>query len=203
MCKLAAGLHVNATGVVHGWLCTRGIKPVPVSPVCSWFGIGCDLSTGAVVSIDISLGVQGTLSAALGNLTSLTSLNLCSNKIVGPIPSTIGRLSGLAVLDLRNNLLTRSLPSSVGLLISLTYANFHGNKLIGSLPEWPSSLQELQLSANGFSGSVPSSLCVSNGLNQLGLYGTSFSCYAYCLSSVQILSHSPRTVRCAKPLTSK
>ncbi|KAF3321040.1 LRR receptor-like serine/threonine-protein kinase [Carex littledalei] len=49
----------------------------------------------------------------------VTGLSLVDNKIIGGIPEQLGNLSSLSVLNLRNNLLTGAIPVSLGRLLEL------------------------------------------------------------------------------------
>ena len=58
--------------------------------------------------------LTGQLPAWLGNLTSLSYLDLSSNMVVGSIPSGIGNMRSLSYLDLSTNILVGSIPSGIG-----------------------------------------------------------------------------------------
>jgi hypothetical protein len=60
---------------------------------CGWEGVRCGRRHRRVVALSLpSLGLTGTLSPAVGNLTFLRTLNLSSNWFQGTIPASIGRL---------------------------------------------------------------------------------------------------------------
>lgn len=63
----------------------------------------------------------GTLPPALGNISTLVSLDLSETEINGEIPSAIGGLSSLVLLDLSGCFLEGSLPASFGQLTRLQY----------------------------------------------------------------------------------
>ena len=63
--------------------------------------------------------LSGTLPSQLGQLSTLTFLNLPDNSISGNLPSEIGRCTALEDLDVYNNPLTGDLPSSIQHLINL------------------------------------------------------------------------------------
>jgi leucine-rich repeat protein SHOC2 len=88
-----------------------------------------------------SPGPLTTLPAAIGNLTSLTTLNLSNNQI-SSLPTEIGNLTNLTTLNLSNNELS-SLPTSIGNLTSLTHFYVQTNQL-SSLPSAIGSLTNLR-----------------------------------------------------------
>ncbi|KAL3694537.1 hypothetical protein R1sor_008188 [Riccia sorocarpa] len=93
---------------------------------------------------------------------SLRTLSLANNRLEGPIPDSIGNCSALRVLDLSRNNLNGSLPAVVdvdSLQNSLVVFTVAHNQLSGDLPWWITylrSLELLDLSYNGFWGSLPS-----------------------------------------------
>ncbi|KAK3163904.1 hypothetical protein QOZ80_1AG0009960 [Eleusine coracana subsp. coracana] len=60
---------------------------------CSWEGVRCGRRHQRVVALRLpSYGLTGVLSPAIGNLTSLRTLNLSKNGFSGDIPASLGRL---------------------------------------------------------------------------------------------------------------
>ncbi|CAJ1938722.1 unnamed protein product [Sphenostylis stenocarpa] len=159
------------------------------TPFCQWKGIQCD-SSNRVTSISLaSKSLTGTLPSDLNSLSQLRTLSLQDNALSGPLPS-LAKLSFLQTAYLnRNNfsavpsaafaaltsLQTLSLASNPSLspwtfptdltastnLIDLDLATV---SLSGPLPDifdkFP-SLQNLRLSYNNLTGSLPSSLAAS------------------------------------------
>ena len=74
------------------------------------------------------------LSSSVGNLTNLTSLDLNTNNLTGPLPEEIGNLTKLTFLNLSNNSFTGTIPASFSGLRNLEYFNLRGNKLSGTIP---------------------------------------------------------------------
>ncbi|KAI6700303.1 hypothetical protein NL676_014627 [Syzygium grande] len=111
---------------------------------CGWEGVSCDPATGRVLRLWLpGRHLNGTVSPSLGNLTSLTHLNLSRNLLSGPLPSDFfAALGELRVLDL----------------------SFNG--LSGDIPILPgdNAVQTLDLSSNAFRGAIPPSIFRS-GLN--------------------------------------
>ena len=71
--------------------------------------------------------MTGTIPTDLGDLTSLTELDLYSNQLTGQIPTELGNLSNLTGLDLSGNQLTGTIPSSFTSLTGLTRFYFGDN----------------------------------------------------------------------------
>ena len=106
------------------------------------------LSRLSAVSQKASGNRLTSLPKSLGNLTSLTKLDLSGNRLTS-LPKSLGNLTSLTKLDLSGNRLT-SLPKSLGNLTSLTKLDLSGNRLT-SLPKSLgnlTSLTELDLSGN-------------------------------------------------------
>ncbi|KAG8081599.1 hypothetical protein GUJ93_ZPchr0286g2794 [Zizania palustris] len=132
----------------------------------------------------------------IGELRSLTGLDLSYNSFSGPIPSKLGELSLLQKLDLSSNNLTGGVPSSITSLTSLTFLALSNNGLSGHLPAGLSDLrdlqylimennpmgvplpaelgnitrlQEIRLANSGYSGSIPETLGLLASLTTLSL----------------------------------
>ncbi|ESR62769.1 hypothetical protein CICLE_v10014603mg [Citrus x clementina] len=121
-----------------------------------------------------SMGLSGTLSPSIGNLTHLRTMLLHNNQLSGPIPVEFGMLSELQTLDLSNNQLVGEIPSSLGFLTHLTYLRLNNNKLSGQIPTLVAnltSLSFLDLSFNNLSGPTPKVLA-----NGYSFTGNSFLC---------------------------
>ncbi|KAF7025246.1 hypothetical protein CFC21_037463 [Triticum aestivum] len=137
------------------------------------------------------LGLNGTLPEEIGNLTKLEMLDLHSVTLIGSIPPTIGMLGKLRELRLRGNNLTGSIPMEIGNmtqlqimeldsnhlegqlpgtifhLVKLRYMTLSENQLVGTIsPELGnSSLWDVDIAHNNFSGLFPSSICVAGALS--------------------------------------
>ncbi|CAI8608355.1 unnamed protein product [Vicia faba] len=109
------------------------------SSVCNWVGVTCDNKHNRVHSLNLgSMGLRGTLSPNLGNLSFLVILDLSNNRFGGMFPNEVCRLRRLKVLDFGFNGFVGEIPMALGEL---------------------SQLQQLNLSINHFSGFIPPSLC--------------------------------------------
>jgi Leucine-rich repeat (LRR) protein len=139
---------------------------------CDWAGVTCQsVNLGdkigiqqAVTEIDTdiqSFTMSGRLSADLGLLTHLQTLDVSDNALAGSLPSQIGQWTNLTYLDVSDNALTGSLPSQIGQWTNLTYLDVSDNALTGSLPsqigQW-TNLTYLDVSDNALTGSLPSQI---------------------------------------------
>ena len=61
-------------------------------------------------------------------------LELWDNKLVGPIPTDLGNLDSLTYLDVARNSLTVTIPTELGNLNSLVYLFIEENNLEGNMP---------------------------------------------------------------------
>ncbi|XP_059290301.1 probable LRR receptor-like serine/threonine-protein kinase At5g45780 isoform X2 [Lycium ferocissimum] len=143
---------------------------------CTWYMVGCS-SEGNVVSLEMaSMGLSGTLSPSIGNLTYLRTLLLQNNQLSGPIPAEIGKLSELLTLDLSGNQFDGEIPRALGRLIGLSYLRLSRNRLSGQIPKpvaYLSGLSFLDLSFNNLSGPTPKILA-----KDYSIAGNSFLCSA-------------------------
>jgi len=128
-----------------------------------------------VVALNLpSHGLGGSLSPAIGNLSSLRFLNLSSNGFSGDIPENLGRLQRLRILDLGYNS-SGELPTNLTSCIDLTFLALHYNHLHGRIPaelgfgDKLTRLKILGLAQNNFTGTVPSSLANLSSLTTLSL----------------------------------
>ncbi|KAK6917704.1 Serine-threonine/tyrosine-protein kinase, catalytic domain [Dillenia turbinata] len=137
--------------VLDGWV-INSVDP------CTWNMVSCT-SDGFVISLDMAnMGLSGTLSPGIGNLSHVQSMLLQNNQLTGPVPAEIGRLSELETLDLSGNQIVGEIPSTLGYLTHLSYLWLSKNKFTGQIPGPVanlSSLSFLDLSFNNLSGPTP------------------------------------------------
>ena len=132
---------------------------------------GVMIENGRVVKLKLeNFGLTGAVPADIGQLTSLTKLNLNRNQLTS-VPAELGQLTSLEGLDLRSNQLT-SVPAEIGQLASLRKLSLGGNQLtsvpaeIGQL----TSLKCLDLHENQLT-SVPAEIGQLTSLKLLFLFG--------------------------------
>ncbi|KAL7263978.1 hypothetical protein ACSBR1_002016 [Camellia fascicularis] len=96
-------------------------------PCKGWISISCD-SRGSVAVLNFGKqGWSGTISPAIANLTTLTSLLLNDNDLTGPIPSSLTKLALLRLLDVSNNNISGQVPKfGSGVKVKIS-----GNPLLG------------------------------------------------------------------------
>ncbi|XP_031475943.1 LRR receptor-like serine/threonine-protein kinase RPK2 [Nymphaea colorata] len=169
-----------------------GWNPADESP-CSWYGVSCDGVSGRVTALNItglsrspsrfpfllppdsgdnSSVLAGTLSASIGNLTSLQVLSLPHNAFSGRIPEEIGRLRALEFLELQGNSFSGSIPDQISYLPYLRVLNLAYNSLSGEIPGRIvkcARLRWLNLEGNFLNGSLPENLIGFAGLESIDL----------------------------------
>ncbi|XP_059436696.1 probable LRR receptor-like serine/threonine-protein kinase At3g47570 [Corylus avellana] len=122
--------------------------------------------------------IKGSIPSDIGNLSSLTALNLRTNELDGPIPATVGRLHMLEGLFLQSNRLEGPIPSDLCRLESLFELNLAGNELSGHIPicmDNLTSLRHLYLGFNQLTSTVPMSLWSLTYLLEVNLSSNSLS----------------------------
>ncbi|KAL6311467.1 hypothetical protein AAG906_012026 [Vitis piasezkii] len=151
-----------------------------------WFGNMCDgmdalppfstcpppqLSSSAI-EVDLSNNLlKGSLSPLIcrriDGENSLIILDLSGNLLSGELPDCWENWKGLALLNLGDNEFTGPVPTSMGSLLYLSSLHLHNNYLSGMFPslENCTHLMIIDLSENGFSGSVP--MWIGNNLYNL------------------------------------
>ncbi|KAG0531752.1 hypothetical protein BDA96_04G049200 [Sorghum bicolor] len=135
---------------------------------CAWEGVGCGMD-GTVTDVSLALkGLEGHISASLGELTGLLRLNLSHNLLFGGLPMELMSSNSIVVLDVSFNRLSgglHELPSSTPRR-PLQVLNISTNLFTGEFPsttwEVMTSLVALNASNNSFTGQIPSHLCSSS-----------------------------------------
>ncbi|BAB03621.1 putative protein kinase Xa21 [Oryza sativa Japonica Group] len=163
--KAVAVGNGGGNGVLASWNGSAG--------PCSWEGVACGRH-GRVVALSLpGHDLSGTLSPAVGNLTSLRKLDLSYNWLHGGIPASLGQLHRLRELDLSFNTFSGEVPSNLTSCTSLEYLALGSNKLAGHIPsELGNTLTQLQvlgLDNNSFVGHWPASLANLTSLGYLSL----------------------------------
>ncbi|KAK9116817.1 hypothetical protein Sjap_015764 [Stephania japonica] len=115
-------------------------------------------------------GLTGPIPTTIGNMSSLSELDLSSNLLVGSIPQSIGQLYSLYSLDLSSNYLTGPIPTTIGTMLYLSQLHLSSNQLVGSLPQsigQLKSLVSLHLSTNKLTGPIPTTIGDMSSLSSL------------------------------------
>ncbi|KAF7088040.1 hypothetical protein CFC21_091193 [Triticum aestivum] len=100
------------------------------------------------------------------DLTSLKHLHIAENGFYGPFPDDIGNMTSIVELDLSDNNLVGMIPSNMKNLCNLERLDFSMNNINGSIAELlhrlpncsQNKLQDLSLSDNNLTGSLPTTL---------------------------------------------
>ncbi|KAK3419484.1 hypothetical protein EUGRSUZ_G00041 [Eucalyptus grandis] len=129
-----------------------------------WDGIHC--TNSRITSITLSsMGLTGSLSGDIGQLSKLQILDLSYNKgLTGSLPVQIGNLMKLTNLILVGCGFSGQIPDSIGSLHNLVFLSLNSNEFSGLIPPTIGNLSRLywlDLADNQLTGSIP----VSNGSN--------------------------------------
>ncbi|KAL3741436.1 hypothetical protein ACJRO7_016991 [Eucalyptus globulus] len=155
----------NPYGVLDSWNDTIGF--------CHWYGVTCGLRHRRVTVLNLrSLGLSGSISPHIGNLSFLSQIYLQNNSLVGEIPLQVGQLRRLSWLRLNNNSLVGEIPKNVSGCSKLVTLGIGNNQLTGVIPIELGSLSELKylsLYENALSGNLPSSFGNLSSLQVLEL----------------------------------
>ncbi|CAM0874963.1 unnamed protein product [Alopecurus aequalis] len=131
--------------------------------ICSFNGVECwHPNENRILSLRLgSMDLKGQFPDGLENCSSMTSLDLSSNSLSGPIPVDISkRLPFVTNLDLSYNSFSGEIPESLVNCSYLNAVNLQNNKLTGTIPGQLgglSRLTEFNVAGNKLSGQVPSS----------------------------------------------
>ncbi|KAK1434553.1 hypothetical protein QVD17_00300 [Tagetes erecta] len=87
-----------------------------------------------ILDLSYNKGLTGSLTPAIGSLKKLTNLILVNCGFSGPLPDTLGNLESLIFMSLNSNGFTGRIPPSIGNLQNLYWLDLADNKLTGSIP---------------------------------------------------------------------
>ncbi|KAF3512387.1 hypothetical protein F2Q69_00005435, partial [Brassica cretica] len=101
--------------------------------------------------------LSGSIPRELMEVRSLPTLDLAYNNLTGHFPSEVGKLVSLYGLDVSHSQLSGHVPPSLGSCLAMEYIDLNGNFFEGTIIDIRGlrSLQELDLSYNNLSGSIP------------------------------------------------
>ncbi|KAA8537815.1 hypothetical protein F0562_027605 [Nyssa sinensis] len=143
------------------------------SSPCNWTGVICNKPGERVVGLDLSgLGIMGSISPHVGNLSFLRSLQLQDNQLTGMLPDQLGNLFRLKVLNMSSNRIEGAIPPNISLCKELLVLDMMQNEISGGIPEELSHLTKLQvlhLGKNHLSGAIPPSIANISSLIHLNL----------------------------------
>lgn len=148
--------------------------------ICKFTGVECwHPDENKVLNIRLSdMGLKGKFPRGIENCSSMTGLDLSSNKLSGPIPSDISqKLPYITSLDLSSNSFSGVIPLSLANCTYLNVLKLDNNQLTGSIPLQLGQLNRMKtfsVSNNRLSGPVPtfsSSIQADSYANNLGLCG--------------------------------
>ncbi|GJR46896.1 leucine-rich repeat protein [Tanacetum coccineum] len=126
---------------------------------CEWSGVSCGKRHKRVTALRLgSLGLEGSVSPNIGNLSFLRELSLKNNSFQGTIPHELGRLSRLRHLYLHKNKFSGVIPTNLSRCSNLETLWLAQNNLTGSIPEEMSllsKLDDLVIDRNKLTGGIP------------------------------------------------
>ncbi|XP_008782739.2 probable leucine-rich repeat receptor-like protein kinase At5g49770 [Phoenix dactylifera] len=135
-----------------------------------WEGVNCINSRVTVLKLS-TMGLKGTLSGDIGQLSELQTLDLSyNNELGGPLASNIGNLKKITTLILVGCSFSGQIPEELGNLEKLSYLAINSNKFTGRIPAslgTLSNLYWLDVADNQLSGPIPVSDNGAPGLDQL------------------------------------
>ncbi|KAH7571173.1 hypothetical protein JRO89_XS05G0263700 [Xanthoceras sorbifolium] len=136
-------------------------------------------SSNPLEVLDVSFtGLSGRLPNSIGNLKSMTELNLQGCNFIGSIPASLGNLTKLTDLIISFNNFSSCIPPSLSNLRSVRTLALEDNHFVGTIPEIfvnLTQLSHLDLSGNQLSGPIPSSLSGLSNLEYFDLSGNSLN----------------------------
>ena len=153
---------------------TASLNWSPGADISEWEGVTVGANNRVTKLVLKAKGLNGTIPAALGNLSMLEELRFHENQLTGSVPPELGRLTSLTILWLSGNQLTGNLPTDLGALFRLRDLRIYENNLTGAIPFELGRLTDLttlRLSGNQFTGEIPSALGDLINLKILRLHG--------------------------------
>ncbi|KAF9675259.1 hypothetical protein SADUNF_Sadunf09G0013400 [Salix dunnii] len=152
------------------------------------------LSSIAVLALDgnpLNESTGWSLPSELASSVQLTKISVSSCNLAGPLPDFLGRMPSLTNLELSYNRLSGKIPSSFGqsLMSILLLNNQEGGGMSGSIDVIANmtSLSQLWLHGNSFSGTIPEKIGDLSLLRDLNVNGNKLVGYIpQSLASMQL-----------------
>ncbi|KAJ4833563.1 hypothetical protein Tsubulata_018772, partial [Turnera subulata] len=145
------------------------------SPVCDWIGVSCDGANQRATALNLSsMGLEGTISPEIGNLSFLVELSLTNNSFQGQLPTELVYFRRLEYINLGFNNLQGEIPSWFGYFPKLEHLYSHQNLFSGNIPASlcnVSTLKTMELWNNNLQGNIPVEIGSFPSLEVLNLYG--------------------------------
>ncbi|PWA45052.1 BAK1-interacting receptor-like kinase 1 [Artemisia annua] len=129
--------------------------------ICRFTGVECwHPDESRVLNIHLSdMGLKGQFPLGLKNCTSLTGLDLSSNKLEGSLPANMSGVVGFVTsLDLSSNNFVGEIPGSLGNCSFLNVLRLNNNRFTGQIPSQLGGLnriKEFSVANNALTGPVP------------------------------------------------
>ncbi|CAL5374941.1 unnamed protein product [Camellia sinensis] len=140
---------------------------------CGWAGVLCSRHRQRVTSLHLrNMGLGGTISPHVGNLSFLQLLDLRNNSFFGHLTDEIGHLRHLKTLYLFHNMLEGNIPLGLHHCQRLEVISLEGNKFSGRIPKELNTLPSLRILAlgqNELVGTIPPSFGNISSLEEFGL----------------------------------
>ncbi|KAL7205107.1 hypothetical protein ACSBR2_018097 [Camellia fascicularis] len=140
---------------------------------CGWAGVLCSRRRQRVTSLKLrNMGLEGTISPHVGNLSFLQLLDLSNNSFYGHLTDEISHLRRLKTLNLSLNMLEGNIPLGLHHCQRLEVISLASNKFSGRIPKELStlpSLRALALGLNELIGTIPPSFGNISSLEGFGL----------------------------------
>eukprot|EP01018_Ginkgo_biloba_P027836 Gb_41152 [translate_table: standard] len=146
---------------------------------CKWTGVTCSPRRQRVIELNLTgMGLEGSLSPFLANLSFLRTLDLSNNTFHGSIPPQLGRLFRLRILWLEANQFHGPIPSTIGNCLNLERVGLFLNKFNGSIPANLGAcrnLVEFSATENQLDGNIPPEIALIKDLQYLIIGGNNLT----------------------------
>ncbi|KAL7224643.1 hypothetical protein ACSBR1_026004 [Camellia fascicularis] len=146
---------------------------------CGWAGVICSRRRQRVTSLHLrNMGLEGTISPHVGNLSFLQLLDLGNNSFYGHLTDEIGHLHRLKTLYLFLNMLEGNIPLGLHHCQRLEVISLAHNKFSGRIPKELSTLPSLSFLALGFNyltGPIPPAIFNKSSMVKIILTANAFS----------------------------